>query len=81
MFDENGIQIGADVSHNSVSTSDPVKIGGLFTFEQISAISESPLVSNVSFTVQSSIDRYTVMCEDPNRSISNETILINIAGQ
>ena len=45
MFDENGIQIGADVSHNSVSTPDPVKIGGLFTFEQISAISESPLVS------------------------------------
>ena len=37
-------------------------------------------MSNVSFTVQSSIDRYTVMCEDPN-SMSNETILINIAGQ
>ena len=76
MLDENGTQIGADVSHNSVSTPDPVKIG-LFTFEQIS---ETPLVSNVSFTVQSSIDRYTVVCEDP-KSMGIETILINIAGQ
>ena len=80
VFDENGTQIGNDVSHNSASTSNALTIGELFTVEQVSAISESPLVSNVSITVQSNIDRYTVVCVDAN-SMSNEILLIDIAGK
>ncbi len=76
VFDENEIQIGADVSHNSATFQAPDAVG-LFTVKQLS---ETPLVSNVSFTVHSSIDRYTVVCGDAN-TMSNETILIDIAGK
>ena len=50
---------------------------GLFRVQQLS---QTPLVSNISFTVQSSIDRYTVVCDDTNTT-NNETILINIPGK
>ena len=50
---------------------------GLFTVELLSV---TPLVSNISFTVQSSIDGYTIVCEDAN-TMNNITILINIAGK
>ena len=41
--------------------------------------SKSPsLISNISFTVQSSINGYTIHCEDGNGNMENCTI--NIAG-
>ncbi len=39
--------------------------------------SKSPLTSNISFTVQSNIDGYTVVCEDGN---VNENCTISIEG-
>ena len=52
-------------------------IGGLFRVQQLS---QSPLVSNISFTAVSSINGYTFVCEDTTTT-NNETILINIAGK
>ena len=48
-----------------------------FTFGQLSPA--SPIVSNVSFTVQSSIDGYTIRCIDTATSDSVD-ITIDIAG-
>ena len=76
VFREDGTQLGLPVSYISSTTQTPKTIGGLFAVEQLS---QTPVVSNISFTVQSSIDRYTVVCED-SITMNNETILINIAG-
>ncbi len=39
----------------------PITIGGVFTVEQLQ---QSPVISNISFTVQSIINGYTIQCED-----------------
>ena len=77
VFRDDGTPLGSDVVYVSSTTQDPDTIGGLFTVEQLS---ETPLVSNISFTSMPSIDRYTVVCEDTS-AMSNETVLINIAGK
>ena len=78
VFRDDGTQLGNDVVYVSITTQAPVTIGGLFTVEQLS---QTPsLVSNLSFIATSSIDRYTVVCEDSN-SMNNETVLINVAGK
>ena len=73
---DDGTQLEADVAYTSTSIQNPSIIGRLFTVEHLS---QTPLVSSVSLTVQSSIDRYTVVCED-SITLNNETVLINIAG-
>ena len=50
-------------------------IGGVFTVEQLQ---QSPIMSNISFTVQSSINGYTIVCEEGN--LNNENLTINIIG-
>ncbi len=50
--------------------------GGVFTVEQLQ---QSPIISNISFTVQSSINGYTIQCEDFN-TMTNESLKINITG-
>ena len=77
MLLDDGTQLGTAFVYISAATQAPSTIGELFTVEQLS---ETPVVSNISFTVQSSIDRYTIVCEDAN-TMNNETILINIAGK
>ena len=77
MLRDDGTQFGSDVAYISANTQATNTIGGLFTVQQLSM---TPLVSNISFTVQSSIDKYTVVCEDTN-TLNNDTILINIAGK
>ena len=76
VFRDDGTQLGNDFAYVSSTILAPSTIGGLFTVEQLSM---TPLVSNISFTAMSSIDRYTVVCEDLI-TLNNETILINIAG-
>ncbi len=50
--------------------------GGVFTVEQLQ---QSPVISNISFTVQSSINGYTIQCEDAV-TMTNENVTINIIG-
>ncbi len=49
--------------------------GGVFTVVQLQ---QSPVISNISFTVQSNINRYTILCED-FITMTNENLTINIA--
>ncbi len=50
--------------------------GGVFAVEQLQ---QSPIISNISFTVQSSINGYTILCEDAITT-NNENLTINIIG-
>ncbi len=50
--------------------------GGMFTVEQIQ---QSPIISNISFTVQSSINEYTIQCGD-FITMTTEDLTINIIG-
>ena len=77
VFRDDGTPLGSPVIYTSTITEDPSTIGGLFTVEQLSM---TPLVSNISFTAMSSINRYTIVCED-SITTNNEVILINIAGK
>ena len=66
-------------SHPYTSTADGVNatIGeGMFAVE---LLQQSPLVSNISFTVQSSINGYTIVCED-SITMNNKNLTINIIG-
>ena len=75
---DNGTQLGEDITYINTNTEqDPSTIGGLFTVQQLS---QTPLVSNISFTAVSSIDRYTIVCVD-TVAVINEIVLINIPGK
>ena len=60
VYDDSGTEIGV-TSYNSGAVQTSVTIE-VFTVEQQPP--PSPVVSNISFTVQSSISGYTVRCED-----------------
>ena len=77
MLRDDGTPLGPDVVYVSRFTQAPSTIGGLFTVEQLS---QTPIVSNISFTAVSSINRYTVVCED-SITLNNETVVINIPGK
>ena len=78
MLHDNGTQLGEDITYINTNTEqDPSTIGGLFTVQQLS---QTPLVSNISFTAVSSIDRYTIVCVD-TVAVINEIVLINIPGK
>ena len=62
--------------YTSLGITSPVTLAGDFSVEQLST---NPLVSNISFTVQSSINGYTILCEDIGGG-DNENCTINIAG-
>ena len=78
VFDESQTQlIDGFVGYNSGVISPTVTIGGgVFTVEQLQL---SPIISNISFTVQSSINGYTIVCEDAI-TLTNENLKINILG-
>ena len=78
MFRDDGTQFGSPVAYVSKITQGPRTIGGLFTVEQLSHTPS--VVSNISFTAVSSINRYTIVCEDAN-TLNNETVVINIPGK
>ena len=60
VFDDNGAEI-AIVAYNNIVIASPTTTGA-FTFEQLQ---EAPMIiSNISFIAQSSINGYTIRCED-----------------
>ena len=75
--EDNGTQLGNTVTYTSNSIGASVTIGGVFTVEQLQP--SSPIVSNISFTVQSSINGYTIVCED-SATMNNENLTINVPG-
>ena len=77
ILQDNGTQFGSPVSFTSNALGGPFTIGGLFTVEQLTL---RPLVCNISFTVQSSINGYTIICEDAI-TLKNENISINVDGK
>ena len=76
ILEDDGTQLGGTVSYTSSGGGAPVTIGGEFTVEQLQSL---PIVSNISFTVQSSINGYTIVCED-SAAMNNENFIINIPG-
>ena len=66
----------AYLSDDTVNISE--SIGGAPDFSTVLRSNTNPLISNISFTVQSSIEDYTIECETPGED-SNECV-INIAG-
>ncbi len=60
----NGTQFGTDVTYILNSNAEPNAIGDVFMPERLSEVMMSPLVSNISFTAQSSINGYTIVCQD-----------------
>ena len=71
----NGTQFGTDASYILNSDQATSSIEGVFIPERLSAVQVSPIVSNISFTAQSSINGYTILCEDVvNLNSKNVTI-------
>ncbi len=75
ILDDNGMIGSTSYSSPSLDGA-PRLIGGVFTVEQLQ---QSPIISNISFTVQSNINGYTIQCEDSN-TLTTENLIINIAG-
>ncbi len=73
----NGTQFGTDALYVLNSNAEPSTIGDVFIPERISAVDVSPLVSNISFTAQSSINGYTILCRD---GINLNNINVTITG-
>ena len=78
IFDESQAQLSDGfVTFSSGGISQPNTVGGgVFTVEQLQ---QSPVISNISFTVQSSINGYTIHCED-GVAMTNENVTIDIIG-
>ena len=70
-------QLSNIVSYTSNGIGASNTIGGEFTVEQLQPA--SPIVSNISFTVQSSINGYTIVCED-SATMNHENLTITISG-
>ena len=60
-------------TYTSLGITSPNTLAGDFSVQQLST---NPLVSTISFTVQSSINGYTILCEEGGGD--NETCTINI---
>ncbi len=75
VLQNNGTQFGTDVAYVLNVITDPGTIEDVFIPERLSAVSVSPIVSNISFTAQSSINGYTILCIDgSNLNSKNVTI-------
>ena len=71
----NGTQFGTDAAYIIISDQAASTIGDVFIPERLSAVSVSPLVSNISFTAQSNINGYTILCID-GVNLNNENVTI-----
>ena len=71
----NGTQFGTDALYGLNSNAEPSTIEDVFIPERLSAVSLSPLISNISFTAQSSINGYTILCID-SVSLNNKNVTI-----
>ena len=77
ILEDDGTLFGNTVPYTSSGNGASNTIGGVFAVEQLEG---SPLVSNISFTVQSSINGYTIVCEDSTNTMNNESFTINVSG-
>ena len=78
VFDNNQTQLSdGSAAYTTAGIGPTVTIGGgVLSVEQLQ---QSPIISNISFTVQSSINGYTIQCED-GVTMTNENLTINITG-
>ena len=77
IFDDNGPELGNVIYTSSNDIGFPaIIIGGVF-FVQLRNVQFDIIISTISFTVQSSINEYTIVCEDP---FFTEYLTINISG-
>ena len=70
---QNGVQ---ESTVEICSSSTATILGGFFNFKQLS---QSPTISNISFTVQSNLDQRIISCE--YQQGGSETCIINILGR
>ena len=71
---DNGTEFGL-AAYTSTIEQDLDPIGGVFIPERLSPLSSvTPLVSNISFTATSSINGYTIVCDDSVLGDQNVTI-------
>ena len=75
ILNNNGIENSSRSYTNGNLDNSAVTIG-VFTVEQLQQL---PLVSTISFTVQSSINGYSIQCED-GITMNNVNLTINITG-
>ena len=75
VLQNNGTQFGTDATYVLNSNAEPSSIEDVFMPERLSAVSLSPLVSNISFTAQSSINGYTIQCINGN-NLNNINVTI-----
>ena len=75
--DKDGSPLPGTVVYTSNSLGLTGTLGNEFLIEQIQA---SPIVSNISFTMKSSIDGYSINCEDQDGQNTRETCMISVAG-
>ena len=78
ILEDDGTPFGNAVTYTSNGIGATITIGGVFAVEQLQPA--SPVVSTISFTVQSSINGYTIVCEDSINTLNNENFTINIPG-
>ena len=79
--DESMSQLGTQSYLVSVSTENvTTMIGGAPEFSTVLLSNNNPLVSRLSFTVQSSINGYTVECEAVGSSEGPMTSLVTVPG-
>ena len=62
----------------TVQTSSSERTNAIIGAFRLRQISQSPIISNISFTVRSNINKYRIECEDQHGG--SETCIINIAG-
>ena len=78
ILEDDGTPFGNAVSYTSNVNGTFNIIGGVFTVEQLQPASS--VVSNISFTVQSSINGYTIVCEDSTNTTNSVNLMITILG-
>ena len=69
-------QFGSDASYLSTSNQELDPIGEVFTPKRLPESDSSILASSISFTAESSINGYTIGCDD----LQNESVNITIEG-
>ena len=68
VLQNNGTQFGPDAVYLLNTITNPGTIADVFIPERLSPVMMSPLVSNISFIAQSSINGYTILCDDGGNS-------------
>ena len=72
LLDDGGTQIGGTVTYLDDEIGLPGTLGGEFDVEQLQEI--PMIISNISFTAQSSINGYTIRCGD---GTNNEDLVVS----